>query len=1200
MDKTAIKNFSVWARNALIRSVTDRCGLVGVRADGIQNPLPQSTKDIQFFDAGTGAPSSISGKEIAQRDALVMKIREKERDTDYKTAYNYVIEQVAYTWFNRLIAIRFMEVNDYLPSRIRVLSSEQDGKLEPDIVTNPFDADFDFSEQERDTIIQLKDRGQMEDMDALFRILFTKQCDALHELLPGLFQKIDDRDYTQLLLNLSFTDREGVVYHLVNDIDEANFDINREGQVEIIGWMYQYYNTEPKDETFALLKKNVKITKEHIPAATQLFTPDWIVRYMVENSLGRLWVEGHPNDDLKANWKYYLEEAEQEASVQAQLDEIRKEYQTLNLEEIKLIDPCMGSGHILVYAFDVFMDIYRSQGWIERDAAQSIVQNNLYGLDIDDRAYQLAYFAIMMKARQYDRRFLTRGITPNVYSIQESNHVRRSQLKYFGEELSELERNNANAQIDALLDTLIDAKEYGSILDVDNCDWDLLSRFAGSIGVEEQFSFETDGIDETQKKLQSLIAVAKVMAQKYEVVTTNPPYMGAGNMGAKLSLFIKDNFPDSKSDLFAVFIDKSKKFATKHGFIALITMHGWMFLQSFEKLRTKIAINREIVNMAHLGMYGFGAGDVGTIVQTTAFVLSKSHRGKAAFARLVSGENTETKAQMLRDIALKKSVEHLYFKDTKTLSGIPGIPVAYWISDNSMQAFDAPPFDDRFVSGGRNKTHNNNLYVRNWWEVRHLDPRWKLYSNGGAFFKWYGSNYDVVDWSESARSFYAAHGGLVKKEYWDAPAITWNDITIGTSCFRIKPVSAVYSSASPTIFSYDKQYDYNMLSFLNSKVCEWMLGISNSTLHTLVGNVLSLPDKIQKCNKSEDARRCVALSKEDWDSFECSYDFQIHPLVAMANKQLNNTGETLTVESAFQMWKLLCEERFAQITELEEGINRSFIDAYGLSDELSPKVDSNSITIRQADLQRDIRSLVSYSVGCMFGRYSLDETGIVFAGGKWDIAKYKTFVPDPDNCILITETDYYKDDIVGRFCEWMSVVFGVASLEENLKFVADGLGTKGTTPREKIRNYFLSDFFKDHCSSYSVAGSGKRHIYWLYDSGKQNGFKALVYMHRYNEDTTGKIRAEYLFKMQRAYENELKRVQDTIDGSNNSREVAQAEKRKEKLTKQLKETRDYDQKIAHLALARIGIDLDDGVKVNYEKVQTAPDGKKLEILAPIK
>ncbi len=537
MNKTAIKNFAIWARKKLIADISYKAGLMGITEKGINNPLAQSTKEIQFFDIGAKEPFSISETEIRQREKLVQEIKNKEEDSDYATAYKSVIEEVAYTWFNRLIAVRFMEVNDYLPSRIRVLSSESEGKTEPDIVTVPFEADLEYTDLEKQNIIALKNDNKL---DELFRMLFIKQCNALSEVLPQLFEEISD--YTELLLNISYTDKDGIVYHLTHDIEEKDFNVEEEGQVEIIGWMYQYYNTEPKDETFALLKKNVKITKERIPAATQLFTPDWIVRYMVENSLGRMWVEGHPNEELKKEWKYYLEEAEQEEEVKTQLEAIRKEYSQLKPEDIKVIDPCMGSGHILVYAFEVLMQIYESYGYSQRDAARSIIENNIYGLDIDNRAYQLAYFAIMMKARAYNRRILSSGVKCNLYVIKESNGINRNHLQYFGNDLSQSEKTQAIEELTELLDTMKDAREYGSIIDVRMFDKDLFKRFIESYDTHAQMSFETIGIEETQEKLNELIEIAYVMAQKYEIVITNPPYMGGKGMGSKLLKFLKENY----------------------------------------------------------------------------------------------------------------------------------------------------------------------------------------------------------------------------------------------------------------------------------------------------------------------------------------------------------------------------------------------------------------------------------------------------------------------------------------------------------------------------------------------------------------------------------------------------------------------------------------------------------------------------------
>ena len=704
MNKTAIKNFAIWARNKLIADVSYDARLIGITEEGIAKPLPQSFGGTQFFDIGTAEPYSISGEAVRQRDKLIEVIQQKEKDTDYKTAYQYVIEEVAYTWFNRLIAIRFMEVNDYLPSHIRVLSSES-GKLEPDLVTTPFDAELPFTAEEEAQIFQLKQDNKL---DEAFRILFLKQCNALNEILPALFEKT--KNYTELLLSLSVIDQDGVVYHLIHDIPEDDFNIERGGQVEIIGWLYQYYNTEPKAAAFA---KNGKITKEEIPAVTQLFTPDWIVRYMVENSLGRLWVEGHPDCDLKENWKYYLEEAQQEPEVQAKLSEIRKEYAALNPEDIKLIDPCMGSGHILVYAFDVLMQIYESAGYSQRDAAKSILEHNIYGLDIDDRAYQLAYFAVMMKARQYNRRILNGENTCHVYAIQESNSINRAHLKYFGAGMDDIEKNAAKMQLEGLLDTLTDAKEYGSILNVESYNWDLLRRFVAAEDTAGQISMDSVGVEDTAEQLNRLVDIGETMARKYWVTITNPPYAAISNLSPKVNDFVKANYPDSKVDLFAVFIERCGLMTRVSGYQAMITQHAWMFLASYENLRDKL-LNKELINLAHLGPHAFDEIN-GEVVQTSSFVFCNDFFSNynSTFVQLVGGKNEAAKAAMFI------SGEHRFNKTNEQLREIQGTPyTAYWASDVVLSAFKKSHLVGD-VSEPRvgMATANNDRFIRLWFEV---------------------------------------------------------------------------------------------------------------------------------------------------------------------------------------------------------------------------------------------------------------------------------------------------------------------------------------------------------------------------------------------------------------------------------------------------------------------------------------------------
>lgn len=1230
MNKTAIKNFAIWARNKLIADVSYDARLIGITEDGIAKPLPQSFGGTQFFDIGTAEPYSISGEAVRQRDKLIEVIQQKEKDTDYKTAYQYVIEEVAYTWFNRLIAIRFMEVNDYLPSHIRVLSSES-GKLEPDLVTTPFDAELPFTAEEEAQIFQLKQDNKL---DEAFRILFLKQCNALNEILPALFEKT--KNYTELLLSLSVIDQDGVVYHLIHDIPEDDFNIERGGQVEIIGWLYQYYNTEPKAAAFA---KNGKITKEEIPAVTQLFTPDWIVRYMVENSLGRLWVEGHPDCDLKENWKYYLEEAQQEPEVQAKLSEIRKEYAALNPEDIKLIDPCMGSGHILVYAFDVLMQIYESAGYSQRDAVKSILEHNIYGLDIDDRAYQLAYFAVMMKARQYNRRILNGENTCHVYAIQESNSINRAHLKYFGAGMDDIEKNAAKMQLEGLLDTLTDAKEYGSILNVESYNWDLLRRFVAAEDTAGQISMDSVGVEDTAEQLNRLVDIGETMARKYWVTITNPPYAAISNLSPKVNDFVKANYPDSKVDLFAVFIERCGLMTRVSGYQAMITQHAWMFLASYENLRDKL-LNKELINLAHLGPHAFDEIN-GEVVQTSSFVFCNDFFSNynSTFVQLVGGKNEAAKAAMFI------SGEHRFNKTNEQLREIQGTPyTAYWASDVVLSAFKKSHLVGD-VSEPRvgMATANNDRFIRLWFEVNRNKfginissrkeavesrKKWFPFAKGGEQRKWYGNNDTVVNWENDGfeiQNFKDEKTGRIRShnynlDYIFSSALTWTVIGTEKTSFRFCPVGFLYSNSGYGLFCNNEKTKYYLLGFMNSKIAASLLKILSPSMGFESGYLRKLPliesDSLDSI--VERVKHCIDGSNAEWDSFEISWDFKKHPL-------LRNVS---TISEAFTQWQSECDDRFNQLKANEEELNRIFIDIYGLQDELTPEVEDKDVTVRKADLQRDIKSLLSYAVGCMFGRYSTYKDGLLFAGEPYSLQAFvdkmndrpgtisaeelerayrnegivvdEMFFPDADNVIPITDEEYLDDDIVSRLCAWLKAVYGADTLEANLDYIAKALGNKGSTSREIIRNYFLNDFFKDHCQTYSVTGSGKRPIYWLFDSGKQNGFKALVYLHRYTPDTIGNLRIDYLHKMQRVYESEINRMQDMMDHSDNAREVAAASKRKDKLAKQLKECREYDEKISHLALSRIELDLDDGVKVNYRKLQTAQDGKFYEVLADSK
>ena len=1228
MNKTAIKNFAIWARNKLIADIQYRAGLMGITADGIKNTLPQSTPNMEFYDIGTAEPYSITGEAIQQRKKLVEVLRQKEKDSDYPTAYKYILEEVAYTWFNRLIAIRFMEVNDYLPSHIRVLSSES-GKVEPDLVTTPFDAELDFTPTEEETILRLKNENAL---DELFRLLFIKQCNALNEILPALFEKTSD--YTELLLNLSVVDQDGVVYHLIHDIDEDDFNIEKGGQVEIIGWMYQYYNTEPKNAAFA---KNGKITKDEIPAVTQLFTPDWIVRYMIQNSLGRLFIDKRKNEGVFADgrgldemtwdevenkrianeefiaeqmgWKYYLPEAAQTKEVRDQLDEIQQQSTYSDVRDIKVIDPCMGSGHILVYAFDVLMQMYEDAGYSQRDAAKSILENNLYGLDIDDRAYQLAYFAVMMKARQYNRRILN-GETPcHVYAIQESNNIHCAHLKYLGAGMDDLEVNTARVQLEGLLDTLRDAKEYGSILKVENYNWELLRRFVSAADAGTQISMDSNGLEVTVEQLLSLIDIAETMEQKYDVVVTNPPYMAVSNGGARLNDYVKKNYPDSKADLFAVFIERCGAMAEQNRYQAMITQHSWMFLSSFEKMRKNL-LQKDVINMAHLGARAFEEIG-GEVVQTTSFVVRKScvSAYKGTYCRLIEPTTQQAKEDMFL------SGRNRYEIQQSNFSKIPGSPVAYWISDHLFEAFNEKLLSDFAQTKQGFATGDNDRFLRFWHEVSNMNSsfgpedkegdKWFPCNKGGSYRKWYGNNVYLANWYNDGSEMRAFPGSVIRNpQFYFREGITWSSLANQLS-LRYSPSGFIFESKGSMCFVNERKNLWYILGLLNSKITAVALTVLSPTLDFHEGPMLRVPVEKPLSTEQVDhiVENNVEISKTDWDSFEISWDFRHHPLAPLSHDRQEQEASQFRssrmekfgrISWHYENWERECENRFAQLKANEEDLNRIFIDIYGLKDELSPEVEDKDVTVRKADLQRDIKSLLSYAVGCMFGRYSLDTEGLTYAGGDWNASKYKTFLPDVDGIIPITDEEYLGDDIVTRLCSWLKVVYGEDTLEENLDFIAKALGGRGNSSREIIRNYFLKDFFKDHCKTYQ-----KRPIYWLFDSGKQNGFKALIYLHRYTPDTIGNLRVDYLHKMQRVYESEIGRMQDMIDHSTNAREVAAATKRKEKLQKQLKECRDYDEMIAHLALSRIELDLDDGVKVNYEKIQTASDGRKYPVLSKI-
>ena len=1185
MDKNAIKKFAVWARTELIARVSLK---------GVEYGITE--KKIEDANVDSVGGKVLTADEKKQRQALIAEINDK--------GYKQVMEEVAYTWFNRFSALRFMEVNGYLPSHVRVFTDEENN-FNPQIITEAIHLDLDGLDMEK--VYELKDAEKTEE---LYKYLLTVQCNALNKILPGMFQKI--ADYTELLLPDNLLREGSVIQQMIELIPEDDW----KDAVQIIGWLYQYYNSEKKDDVFAALKKNVKITKENIPAATQLFTPDWIVRYMVENSLGRLWLEGHPDvkeqllpteeeqsayaagnrDPEDTKWHYYLEEAEQEPEVQAQLAEIRKEYAALTPDQLKVIDPCSGSGHILAYMFDVLMKIYESYGYTTREAVASIVENNLYGLDIDDRAAQLAYFAVMMKARQYDRRFFSRGIQPHVYAIVESNHVDKFAVDYFC---------NGDAKLTAAMDTIIselhDAKEYGSILTVTPQDWSALyDRFA-EITEDINMSRET-----ALRELLPLVQVAEAMAQKYDVVVTNPPYAGISNLSSKVNNFIKDNYPDSKADFFSVFIERCNDLVRKNGLQAMITQHGWMFLSSFEKLRAKLLKN-ETITMAHLGARAFEEIG-GEVVQTTSFVMIKSELNeyRGVYCRLIEPNTQQGKEDMFLLEQNRFSTKQKNFYD------IPGTPFAYWLSDTMFDIFkDSKTLSDVAKPRQGLATSDNDRFLKLWHEVdfskigfgitsidddRKFEYKWFPCTKGGSFRRWYGNNDYIVNWENDgeeikayAAKLYRNYTRTIKNiPFYFRKGLTWSTISSGLFSLRYVPEGFVFETKGAMCYVDDK-YLYSVLALYNTKVMQQFLAVVSPTLDYHEGPLGRTPILLEDNSEIDEiTKNCITISKNEWDSFENSWDYKGHPLIELRTETecvRVHEQQNYHIKDVYWVWSQLCDKRFQKLKDNEEKLNRHFIDVYNLQNELTPEIEENDVSVRKADLGRDIRSFISYAVGCMFGRYSLDVDGLAYAGGEWDVSKYVSFAADKDNIIPICDDEYFEDDIVGLFVGFVKTVYGADTLDENLEFIANALGGKGQ-PKDVIRNYFLNDFYSDHCKIYQ-----KRPIYWLFDSGKKNGFKALIYMHRYQPDTIARIRTDYVHEQQARYRTAITDLEQRIANASTGERV-KLNRKLTTLQAQDTEIRTYEEKIHHLADQMISIDLDDGVKKNYAIFQ--------DVLAKIK
>lgn len=1207
MDKNAIKKYAVWARTELIDRVRQRAVRYEVTADA--NP-----------NADSASGKVLTQIEKTQRQAAIARMRDK--------GYEYVIEEVAYTWFNRFAALRYMEVNNYLPSRVRVFTDEN-GSFKPQILTEAIHLNLDGLDMEK--VYALK---EAEDNDELYKYLLITQCNALSAVLPQMFKPVDEKckkeenDYTILLFPDNLLREGSVVEQMVGMISEDNWL----DAVQIIGWLYQYYNSEPKDKVFADLKKNIKITKENIPAATQLFTPDWIVRYMVENSLGRLWLEGHPqNADIllpteeeqdayiagdrnseDSKWHYYLKEAEQEPEVQAQLAEIRKEYAALKPENILCIDPCMGSGHIIVYMFDALMKIYAAYGYSTRESVQSIIENNLYGLDIDDRAAQLAYFAVMMKAVQYDNRFLKRDPAtipqPHVYSIKESNHLDSDAVEYFC--------NGDKKLTDAmhtLIDEMHDASEYGSILNVTQVDFAAL--YARFEDINDDISMYREV---ALNELLPLVQVAETLAQKYGVVVTNPPYMEISSGSKKLVDYVNDHYIGGKTDMFAVFIERAALYANSTGFVGMITQPSLTSLVSFEKLRKKLFIEKSFYTLAHMGRGIFGI-DFGSV----AFVYRNCHIKNCAakYFKLYERTFQFLQANDIRDIYLQAKNNPNYkfdfeaYDTSNAISNVscdsgnqiaftahqdkfmlvPGVPFAYTMTEKMIDAYSAGLLGDSFITREGMATAGNDEYLRMWFEVSvdnigfncrdakssvDSKKRWFPYNKGGDYRKWYGNNDYVVDWENDGiriRNNKDSKTGRIRShnyngEYSFRRGLTWSSISSGDISIRWSEEGFLFDSKGAKGFAGSEDEMYSILAFLNSSTAMRYLKVISPTMDFKVGDIIQLPlNRSIFHNKElqELVKRGISLMKSEWDSKETSWDYSGFPI--------SGQGVLANDVHKYVESKASAKEKLRTI---EEQINHIIAQIYGLDSDTKCEVSDDKLSITDCTITSAVKELISYAVGCMFGRYSLHKKGLDYAGGVWEKEENSNFIPDNDNIIPICDDEYFEDDIVGIFIKFLRAAYGEDNLEENLKFIAGALPGKGQ-PRNIIRKYFLNDFFTDHCNMYSITGSGKRPIYWLFESGKKGGFKALIYMHRYQPDTIARMRTDYVHEQQSRYRTAIADLENRIAGASTSERV-RLTKQLSKLQDQSEELHTYEEKIHHLADRMIAIDLDDGVKHNYE------------------
>lgn len=1151
MNKTALRKFALQAREKLTKAVKLKAHKFGFNEDG--------TFSAEEFSDGLVINGAVFGdKEEKQYRHLKNRI--------LLDGYDAVMEEATYTWFNRLVALRYMEVNNYLPINMRILSSSANEKDDPDALKNITQL-IEELRLDKERVYSLQDNNERNE---LYQYLLVHQCNVLGEALPSVFGRISED--IGLLLPDQLLAENSVLRDLTSMIDEEDWK-----NVEIVGWLYQFYVVEEKNAFFA--NKSKKAGKAEIGPATQLFTPRWIVQYMVDNSLGRYWIEHHPDEQLKSSLEYYLEDADQPNEVKAQLEAMQDP--TIDIETIKFLDPSCGSGHILVYAFEVFHKIYLSRGYREREIPQKILKNNLFGLDIDKRAAQLATFAVVMKAREYDRRLFGRELTTNIFSIEESNHLLEEQIDTFSGSDDTLIEN-----VSALIDVFHDAKLYGSIIQVPEIDIDSIKKQMDYIQNEADITLETSELFEYfYPDLEDLINQYKVLSGKFEIVVTNPPYLN--RFESKIGKYINKNYSDYKKDLFSVFMYKCTQLTTADGYNGFMTPFVWMFINSYEKLRSYLIEHKSIVNLIQME---YSAFEDATVPLCTFITKNNNSNPVGQYIRLsdFKGGMTVQEEKYLKVIE-NPSLDYLYTFNQQDFNKIPGSPIAYWINKKVPDLFyETIKLGELYKAGTGLQTSNGSLFLRKWYEIStdKLKVKWFNLAKGGAYRKWWGNNDYVVDWENNGKRIkkYVAkrypylkgnYSLVVKNEknYFNEGILT-SRVTSGALSFRYSKSDEIFSDATTAIFP--KQNLLYILGLSNSKIIS-LIEELNPTLNFQASDYEKLPIIIPDNTSIVDClvQNCIDLSKGSWDSFEISQDFKLHPFMVSKNN-------SILIKSDFNEWRIIAENRFNKLKENEEELHHIFIDIYGLQDELSSEVEDKDVTVRKANLERDVKSFLSYLIGIIFGRYSLDQKGLIYAGGEWNDSIYKTYKPDEDNLLPITEEAYFEDDLVRRVEELLVIIYSEETLEQNLLFIAEALTKKANeSARDRIRRYFQKEFFKDHKQVYK-----KRPIYWMFSSGKRGAFRGLMYLHRYDKDMIGRLRTEYVLKESKALDNLMALEEHLVnDEATSKKEKAAAQKRIENYQKDKKEIVEYAELLDHLAKRQIELDLDDGVLVNYEKFQ---------------